>query len=113
MSVETLEGRDSMNLIDPTLRDGSRNEMMRCIHIGLLCVQENVSDRPTMATVVLMLNSFSVFLPVPSQPVFFMHTNIESDMSSSLGYNSMVSESISETLPLSMNEASITDLYPR
>ncbi|XWS15623.1 hypothetical protein CRYUN_Cryun34aG0017300 [Craigia yunnanensis] len=103
----------ALNLIDPTLRDGSRNEMMRCIHIGLLCVQENVFDRPTMATVILMLNSFSVSLPVPSQPVFFMHTNIDFDMSSSLCYNSMLSESISETLPLSIDEASITDLYPR
>ncbi|XVF27795.1 hypothetical protein REPUB_Repub14bG0139700 [Reevesia pubescens] len=108
----------AMNLIDPNLRDnGSRNEMMRCIHIGLLCVQENVADRPTMATVILMLNSFSISLPLPSQPSFFMHSNIESDMSSSMGYtNSMVSESNqskSETLPLSQNEASITDLYPR
>ncbi|GMJ14619.1 cysteine-rich RLK (RECEPTOR-like protein kinase) 29 [Hibiscus trionum] len=101
----------AMNLIDPTLRDGSRNEMMRCIHVGLLCVQENVADRPTMATVILMLNSFSVSLPMPSQPAFFMHSNIDSDMSSS-----MVSESYqskSEELPLSQNEASITDLYPR
>ena len=30
--------------MDPTLRDGSTSEIMRCIHIGLLCVQENVVD---------------------------------------------------------------------
>ncbi|TYH13538.1 hypothetical protein ES288_A06G146300v1 [Gossypium darwinii] len=101
----------AMNIVDPTLRDGSRNEMMRCIHIGLLCVQENVGDRPTMATVILMLNSFSVTLPMPSQPAFFMHTNIESDMSSSLVSESY--QSRSEELPLSQNEASITDPYPR
>ncbi|KAL4368018.1 hypothetical protein GQ457_05G030110 [Hibiscus cannabinus] len=34
----------ALNIIDPILRDGSRNEMMRCIHIGLLCVQENVAE---------------------------------------------------------------------
>ncbi|PPR96131.1 hypothetical protein GOBAR_AA24536 [Gossypium barbadense] len=101
----------AMNIVDPTLRDGSRNEMMRCIHIGLLCVQENVGDRPTMATVILMLNSFSVTLPMPSQPAFFMHTNIESDMSSSLVSESY--QSRSEELPLSQNEASITNPYPR
>ncbi|MBA0568607.1 hypothetical protein Golob_006086 [Gossypium lobatum] len=101
----------AMNIVDPTLRDGSRNEMMRCIHIGLLCVQENVADRPTMATVILMLNSFSVTLPMPSQPAFFMHTNIESDMSSSLVSESY--QSRSDELPLSQNEASITDPYPR
>ncbi|XVE87855.1 hypothetical protein DITRI_Ditri19aG0021700 [Diplodiscus trichospermus] len=106
----------ALNLIDPTLRDGSRNEMLRCIHIGLLCVQENIADRPTMATVILMLNSFSITLPLPSAPAFFMHSSIESDMSSSHGYDSQMTksdQSKSETLPLSLNEASITDLYPR
>ncbi|XWS15625.1 hypothetical protein CRYUN_Cryun34aG0017500 [Craigia yunnanensis] len=52
----------ALNLIDPTLSDGSRNEMMRCIHIALLCVQENVAARPTMASVVLMLSC------LPDQP---------------------------------------------
>ncbi|BBH05689.1 cysteine-rich RECEPTOR-like protein kinase 6 [Prunus dulcis] len=69
------------NLIDPTLRTGSRSEIMRCIHIGLLCVQENVADRPTMASVIVMLNSYSLSLPVPSQPAFFMLNTIEFDMS--------------------------------
>ncbi|KAL4366525.1 hypothetical protein GQ457_05G030100 [Hibiscus cannabinus] len=101
----------AMNLIDPTLRGGSRNEMMRCIHIGLLCVQENVAERPTMATVILMLNSFSVSLPMPSQPAFFMNSNIDSDMSFSMVSES--NQSKSEEIPLSQNEASITDLYPR
>ncbi|XP_065878497.1 cysteine-rich receptor-like protein kinase 44 [Euphorbia lathyris] len=103
----------TMNLIDPNLKDGSSGEMMRCFHIGLLCVQDNVANRPTMASVVLMLNSFSLTLPVPSQPAFFMHTITESDMSSS----SRVTESTrsrDELLPiLSNNEASITDLDPR
>ncbi|XP_020233065.1 putative receptor-like protein kinase At4g00960 [Cajanus cajan] len=62
------------NVIDPTLNTGSTNEMMRCIHIGLLCVQENLADRPTMASVVLMLNSYSHTLPVPSEPAFFMRS---------------------------------------
>ncbi|VVA41435.1 PREDICTED: cysteine-rich [Prunus dulcis] len=69
------------NLIDPTLRTGSRSEIMRCIHIGLLCVQENVADKPTMASVIVMLNSYSLSLPVPSQPAFFMHSTVEFDMS--------------------------------
>ncbi|KAJ6935281.1 Cysteine-rich receptor-like protein kinase [Populus alba x Populus x berolinensis] len=52
-------------LVDPTLRAASRNEMLRCIHVGLLCVQENAVDRPNMASVVIMLSSYSVTLPVP------------------------------------------------
>ncbi|KAK2644349.1 hypothetical protein Ddye_019544, partial [Dipteronia dyeriana] len=63
----------TLNVIDSTLREGSRNEMMKCIHIGLLCVQESVSDRPTMASVIHMLNSDSAgTLPAPSKPGFFM-----------------------------------------
>ncbi|XP_020421409.1 LOW QUALITY PROTEIN: putative receptor-like protein kinase At4g00960 [Prunus persica] len=77
----------SSNLIDPTLKTGSRNEIMRCIHIGLLCVQENVADRPTMASVILMMNSYSFTLPVPSQPAFYLHS-IGSDMSLGSEYNS-------------------------
>ncbi|CBI38467.3 unnamed protein product, partial [Vitis vinifera] len=56
------------NLIDPSMNSGSRSGIMRCIHIGLLCVQENVADRPTMASIVLMLSSYSLTLPLPSQP---------------------------------------------
>ncbi|KAK8467435.1 hypothetical protein PHAVU_007G050300 [Phaseolus vulgaris] len=58
------------NIIDPTIIDSSRNEIMRFIHIALLCVQEKVTDRPTMASVVLMLSSYSVSLPLPSKPAF-------------------------------------------
>lgn len=38
-------------------------EVLRCIQIGLLCVQENDKDRTTMSAVVLMLNSEIVLLP--------------------------------------------------
>ncbi|CAL9001584.1 unnamed protein product [Prunus brigantina] len=78
------------NLIDPTLKTGSRNEIIRCIHIGLLCVQENVADRPTMASVILMMNSYSLSLtlPVPSQPAFYLHSSIGLDMSLRSEYNS-------------------------
>ena len=65
------------NLIDPILRCGSISETMRCVHIGLLCVQENVAKRPTMASVVLMLSCNSLTLPVPSRPPSFMHSSME------------------------------------
>ncbi|KAL2247563.1 UNVERIFIED_CONTAM: G-type lectin S-receptor-like serine/threonine-protein kinase [Sesamum indicum] len=42
-------------------------EVKRCIHVGLLCVQQNPEDRPNMSTVVLMLNGES-YLPQPKQP---------------------------------------------
>ncbi|XP_024437039.1 cysteine-rich receptor-like protein kinase 44 isoform X2 [Populus trichocarpa] len=107
----------AQDIIDPVLSSGSATEMLRCIHIGLLCVQENVAERPTMASVVLMLSSSSLTLQIPSQPAFFMNSSTyQSDLSSSMEHNSRVTESsLSESvaIPLSKNEVSITELYPR
>lgn len=70
------------NLIDTALSGGPRSDIMRCIHIGLLCVQKNVADRPTMASVALMLSSHSSSLPLPSQPGFLMYSNTDSNLPS-------------------------------
>ncbi|TXG65400.1 hypothetical protein EZV62_006675 [Acer yangbiense] len=51
-----------LRVIDPILRVGSTVEMIQCIVIGLLCVQE-AAGRPSMAQVDLMLNSYSKSLP--------------------------------------------------
>eukprot|EP00258_Populus_trichocarpa_P039114 XP_024455133.1 cysteine-rich receptor-like protein kinase 10 isoform X4 [Populus trichocarpa] len=62
-----------LEVLDPTLTDTySRNEVIRCIHVGLLCVQEDPAIRPAMATIVLTLNSNSVTLPSPQEPAFFI-----------------------------------------
>ena len=113
--MEKLEGTAS-HIIEPTLRHSSITEIMRCIHIGLLCVQESVTDRPNMAMIVLMLNSYSITLLIPSQPAFFMHSNIESEMSSQWEHNLEVERSdhsVGGYIQHSANEASITELYPR
>ncbi|RWR88287.1 cysteine-rich receptor-like protein kinase 10 isoform X2 [Cinnamomum micranthum f. kanehirae] len=56
-----------MELIDPILIDSSpMDEVLRFVHIGLLCIQEDATDRPTMSSVVLMLGSKSVTLPHPT-----------------------------------------------
>ncbi|XP_028786256.1 uncharacterized protein LOC114742162 [Neltuma alba] len=95
------------NIIDPTLKDGSRNEIMRCLQIGLLCVQEKAADRPTLASLVLMLSSHSFSLQEPMKPAFFMN-----DISLSGGQSGDYRYSKSSK-SLSVNEASITDIYPR
>ncbi|XP_047316409.1 cysteine-rich receptor-like protein kinase 10 isoform X2 [Impatiens glandulifera] len=84
------------NLIDPTIIDGSLSEKMRCIHIGLLCVQEVVAKRPTMALVMLMLNSSTVSMAIPSKPGFLIDVSTEI-----------------RTIHSSINHVSITDPYPR
>ena len=71
----------SSKLLDPSLRDSySTNEVIRCIHIGLLCVQENPAKRPTMASINLMLNSHTITMPTPQKPTFFRHRRTEPNM---------------------------------
>ncbi|XP_047955240.1 G-type lectin S-receptor-like serine/threonine-protein kinase At1g11330 [Salvia hispanica] len=48
----------------------TEEDMVRCIQIGLLCVQESPNDRPQIQTVLSMLSGEIVKLPVPKQPVF-------------------------------------------
>ncbi|KAL0300774.1 UNVERIFIED_CONTAM: G-type lectin S-receptor-like serine/threonine-protein kinase [Sesamum radiatum] len=45
-------------------------EIVRCLHIGLLCVQEFPINRPTISTVLSMLSSEIVDLQVPEHPGF-------------------------------------------
>ncbi|KAK7280224.1 hypothetical protein RJT34_25286 [Clitoria ternatea] len=105
-------------IIDTTLlNNGSQNEIVRCIHIGLLCVQENVAGRPTMASVVLALSSHSLALPVPQEPAFYMDSRIGNLSDMQFGeLNSGATRSSQNTTNSaqeSANEASITDLFPR
>ncbi|XP_020224651.1 G-type lectin S-receptor-like serine/threonine-protein kinase At4g27290 [Cajanus cajan] len=60
-----------MELIDDILDDpATPHEILRFIHVGLLCVQQNPENRPNMSSVVLMLNGEKL-LPNPSQPGFY------------------------------------------
>lgn len=59
-------------------------EMLRCIHVGLLCVQQIPEHRPNMSFVVLMLNGEKL-LPEPSEPGFYsrpVHHPIQVESSS-------------------------------
>ncbi|XWS18239.1 hypothetical protein CRYUN_Cryun32bG0026300 [Craigia yunnanensis] len=99
-----------LKLIDPILRDGSRSEMMRCIHLALLCVQENIAYRPTMDSVVLMLSSCSISLPVPSKPGFLLQSIV---LPEGRPQSSGSNQSRSATVQVSVNEASLSELDPR
>ncbi|KAL6642581.1 hypothetical protein ACP70R_020762 [Stipagrostis hirtigluma subsp. patula] len=50
-------------------------EMIRCMNIALLCVQENAVDRPTMSDVVAMLSNKTMILAKPKYPAYF-HTRV-------------------------------------
>ncbi|KAF8026199.1 hypothetical protein BT93_F2873 [Corymbia citriodora subsp. variegata] len=67
------EGR-SIEFIDQVvINTYNISEIIRTIHIGLLCVQKCPEDRPTMYMVILMLGS-EMALSSPREPGFFSET---------------------------------------
>ncbi|RZC09203.1 G-type lectin S-receptor-like serine/threonine-protein kinase At4g27290 isoform X2 [Glycine soja] len=56
-------------------------EALRCIHIGLLCVQHHPNDRPNMASVVVLLSNENA-LPLPKYPRYLI-TDISTERESS------------------------------
>ncbi|KAF3453569.1 hypothetical protein FNV43_RR04009 [Rhamnella rubrinervis] len=92
-------------MIDACLRDYSQDlsEMLRCIHVSLLCVQQCPVDRPKMSSVILMLDSEGE-LPQPKPPGYYMETDhhlAEADSTSS------------KHVPSSINEISISVMEAR
>ncbi|XP_010436213.2 PREDICTED: receptor-like serine/threonine-protein kinase SD1-8 [Camelina sativa] len=66
---------NGLEIVDPTIKDSSSSsvfrsqQVLRCIQIGLLCVQYLPEDRPTMSTVGLMLARETEAIPQPKSPV--------------------------------------------
>ncbi|XP_024161142.1 G-type lectin S-receptor-like serine/threonine-protein kinase At4g27290 isoform X3 [Rosa chinensis] len=70
------EGRP-LELIDSWLESSCNlSDVLRCIQVSLLCVQHHPEDRPSMASVVIMLGS-DIALTQPKQPGFFMEKEHE------------------------------------
>ncbi|KAM0943875.1 putative protein kinase RLK-Pelle-DLSV family [Dioscorea sansibarensis] len=67
------KGGTSLELMKESLGgDQFRAEqVLRCMHMGLLCVQEDPNQRPSMASIVLMLNSYATSLPAPPPPTIY------------------------------------------
>lgn len=103
-----------MELLDPNLEDSySRNEVTRCLHIGLLSVQDDPTARPTMASIILMLNSYSVTLTSPQQPASYLYSRTEQSMPfKDLASSNQSTSNTSKSMP-SVDEALITEVYPR
>ncbi|XP_065637395.1 G-type lectin S-receptor-like serine/threonine-protein kinase At1g67520 [Quercus suber] len=60
-----------LDFMDPTLSDSFiKDQMFRCIHVGLLCIGDSAIDRPTMSDVIAMLANDSLTLPSPEKPIF-------------------------------------------
>ncbi|CAL5007285.1 unnamed protein product [Urochloa decumbens] len=96
------------------------SEVLSCIEVGLLCVQENPNDRPDASSVVLMLSS-PTSSPgegprTPSRPAFFFGSNNISTgrgpatLSSSA---SLIGSEQTSTEPVSNNDVTISEFQPR
>jgi len=55
----------------------SPNQVLRYIHIGLLCTQDQARNRPTMLEVVSFLSNEITHLPKPTQPGFCVTGGVE------------------------------------
>ncbi|GLT71486.1 hypothetical protein SLA2020_435010 [Shorea laevis] len=77
-------GNKVLDLMDQTLREVcNANQFVKCVNIGLLCVQDNPNDRPTMSNVVTMFDSEATTVPTPKQPAFVPGAGPSSTASSS------------------------------
>nr|GMD06906.1 G-type lectin S-receptor-like serine/threonine-protein kinase At1g11410 [Ipomoea batatas] len=63
----------ALEIVDPALGESyDGQEVLRCIHIGLLCVQPYSGDRPIMSEVIFILSN-DTKLPHPNKPGFIIN----------------------------------------
>lgn len=67
-----LNEGNGLDLVDENLNGSfDPDEVLKCLKVGLVCVQENPDDRPLMSQVLMMLASNdTASLPTPKQPGF-------------------------------------------
>ncbi|KAL2331778.1 hypothetical protein Fmac_019359 [Flemingia macrophylla] len=86
-----------LDLMDPSLGGTCKeNQFIKCALIGLLCIQDEPGDRPTMSSVLSMLDKETTTLPIPTQPTFFVNKRLFSvstnEMEVSLQFDSSYEE---------------------
>ncbi|KAB1215252.1 hypothetical protein CJ030_MR4G004191 [Morella rubra] len=84
-----------LEVMDTLVEDShSFSEVLRCIHVSFLCVQQRPEDRPSMSSVVLMLGSESS-LPPPKEPGFFTEEELHQSPSCSSKHGSSTTNEMS------------------
>ncbi|TVU20671.1 hypothetical protein EJB05_36889, partial [Eragrostis curvula] len=69
--LQLWEEGNATELVDSSVVENCPlHEALRCIHVGLLCVQDNPNARPLMSSVLFMLESETTLLPEPKEPVY-------------------------------------------
>ncbi|KAK1280617.1 Cysteine-rich receptor-like protein kinase 10 [Acorus gramineus] len=97
----------ALRLVDCSLGKGySKEQALRCIQLGLLCIQNSAADRPFISSVVLMLECQSVTLGPPSKPAFLVQE-------SSIKESEIPIREVSRVETPSVNEVTMTEMEPR
>ncbi|XP_039781079.1 putative receptor-like protein kinase At4g00960 [Panicum virgatum] len=92
------------------------NEVLKCVHLSLLCVQENPADRPTMLDVLVMLHGQSSSFATPSKPAFtFVHgeTSSSGERPNVCGGSGSQGAAAAAAAVFSVNEMSVSEFQPR
>ncbi|XP_048632003.1 putative cysteine-rich receptor-like protein kinase 32 [Brassica napus] len=98
----------ALKLLDPAFGQRYQSEeVRRCIHIALLCVQKDPGDRPMMSKIILLLSSSKITLQRPRAPGFYFQSSLDQDLEAE-GL-----DSFGKQIHCSVNDASITELDPR
>ncbi|KAK9133581.1 hypothetical protein Scep_013109 [Stephania cephalantha] len=133
-SISSFHNSDSNNLQEHAWRHWTRgsyfelldrclgnryieSEVVRCIHIALLCIQEDTDQRPTMSSVVVMLSSYTMTLAAPLQPAFLLTSGTGRSRSDDISTGREASESEASSCTRSKapsnNDVTISELVPR
>ncbi|AET02762.1 putative protein kinase RLK-Pelle-DLSV family [Medicago truncatula] len=66
-----------LRLLDTSLSDTFvPEEVQRCIHVGLLCIEHYANDRPTMSDVISVLTNKYELTTMPRRPAFYFTREI-------------------------------------
>ncbi|WJX66641.1 hypothetical protein P8452_51180 [Trifolium repens] len=98
-----------LSILDPKIKeDYSEKEFIICIQIGLLCVQRDPDARPSMVTIASYLSSYSIELPTPQEPAFFLHDRTFSNVAAQ---GSSSTQFVNSSSLLSINQMSTTNTF--
>ncbi|KAF8396337.1 hypothetical protein HHK36_017953 [Tetracentron sinense] len=90
-----------LDLVDDSIVNSClAHEVLRCVHVGFLCVQEIAKDRPTMPAIVFMLGNETT-LPPPKKPAYLFRTRNGAGLSTT------------QTRKCSVNEVTMTMVEAR
>ncbi|XP_044969812.1 G-type lectin S-receptor-like serine/threonine-protein kinase At4g03230 [Hordeum vulgare subsp. vulgare] len=82
------------DLIDPCLDvKHPTMEIMRFINVGLMCVQDDAVDRPTISDAISLLMNESTILPDPKRPAYFRSKGEDTELEEQYSINLLTGSS--------------------